>query len=340
MSGGSAPGRGRSPDQASPAEILDAGRRTLTVEADVLAAMRDGIGAGFLAAVELLAETPGRVIATGMGKSGIIAHKVAATFASTGTPALFVHPAEAIHGDLGMITPDDLVLAISNSGETEEVLKLLPVLEVMQVPVIAMTSRSDSTLAGFARVHLEIPLAEEGCPIGLAPMASTTACLALGDALAASLMCRQGFQPSDYALFHPGGSLGRKLLTRVRDLMVGIDECPALAPETTFREALKAMISSNLGAILIVDDAGKLTGLLTDGDIKRLFERLEGKDETPVAEVMTREPLTIGPAVMAERALRVMEDGPRQVTVLPVVAEDGAAVGLVRLHDILRAKIR
>jgi arabinose-5-phosphate isomerase len=274
-----------------------------------------------------------------MGKSGIIAHKVAATFASTGTPALFVHPAEAIHGDLGMITPSDLVLAISNSGETEEVLKLLPVLEVMQVPVIAMTSRRDSTLAGFAEVHLEIPLAEEGCPIGLAPMASTTACLALGDALAASLMCRQGFQPSDYALFHPGGSLGRKLLTRVRDLMVGIDECPALAPETPFHEALKAMISSNLGAILVVE-GGKLVGLLTDGDIKRLFERLEGHDETPVEDVMTREPRTIGPGVMAERGLRVMEDGPRQVTVLPVVEDDGTAVGLIRLHDILRAKIR
>lgn len=322
-------------------ELLEAGRRTLDVEARLLTNLRDALGADFLAAVDLLFGLAGRVICTGMGKSGIIAHKLAATLASTGTPALFLHPAEAVHGDLGMITPQDAVLAISNSGETDEVLRMLPVLEVMAVPLVAMTSRPGSGLALASRVHLAIPLEEEGCPIGLAPMASTTACLALGDALAAGLMKRRGFQPTDFALFHPAGSLGRRLLTRVRDLMHPVPgDVPALSPQTPFREALEAMITSNLGAILVVDAGGRLAGLLSDGDIKRVYGRLGGDAAATVAEVMTREPLVVGPEVMAERALRLMEDRPRQITVLPVVDEDRKAVGLIRLHDILRAKIK
>jgi arabinose-5-phosphate isomerase len=322
-------------------ELLEAGRRTLEVEVRILASLREGLGEDFLAAVDLLFGVAGRVICTGMGKSGIIAHKLAATLASTGTPALFLHPAEAVHGDLGMITPQDAVLAISNSGETEEVLRMLPVLEVMAVPLVAMSSRPESSLGRAAEVHLAIPLQEEGCPIGLAPMASTTACLALGDALAAGLMKRRGFQPSDFALFHPAGHLGRRLLTRVRDLMHPLPgEVPAISPATPFREALEAMITSNMGAILVVDEQGALAGLLTDGDIKRVYQRLGGDQETTVAQVMTRSPTVVGPEVMAERALRIMEDRPRQITVLPVVGEDRRALGLIRLHDILRAKIK
>lgn len=329
-----------SPDLDS-SPLLEAAHRTLSAQRQVLDGLLEGLGERFLAAVDALAAASGRVIVTGMGKSGIIAHKIAATLASTGTPALFLHPAEAIHGDLGMITPQDVVLAISNSGETEEVLKLLPVLALMKVPFVSMSSRPESTLAREAAVALNIPLEDEGCPIGLAPMASTTGCLALGDALASALMAKKGFQPKDYALFHPGGSLGRKLLTRVQDLMLPLAEIETADPTTPTKDVIRAMISSNLGAILVLEEDGKLAGLVTDGDLKRIFDREPEAHAHPIREFMTAKPTVGEPSWMAEKALQIMEDRPHgQISVLPVVDSEGLALGLIRLHDIIRAKIR
>ncbi len=323
---------------------LEVGRRTLEVEARVLERLRDQLSESFTSAVDLLLACPGRIIVTGMGKSGIVAHKIAATLASTGTPSLFLHPAEAVHGDLGMITPKDVVLAISNSGETEEVLALLPVLELMKVPFVAMASRPGSTLARAASCYLHLPVEDEGCPIGLAPMASTTASLALGDALASALMERRGFKPSDFAVFHPRGSLGRRLLTRVRDLMVPLAECSPVAPGTPMRQVLDQMISSNLGALLVVDGQGLLAGILTDGDLKRMLRdrpELSTLYLETIERHMTRSPTVCEPDILAEAALRTMEERPGgQITVLPVVEENRRALGLIRLHDIVKAKIK
>lgn len=337
---------GASRDQASvtPAErALAAGRRTLEVEARVLADLTASLDDDFVQAVDLLAGATSRVVVTGMGKSGIIGKKIAATFASTGTPSLFMHPAEAIHGDLGMITAQDVVLAISNSGETGEVVRLLPTLELMKVACVAVTSKPESTLARTAQVTLHLPLEEEGCPIGLAPMASTTATLALGDALAAALMDRRGFRPEDFAVFHPGGSLGRRLLTRVKDLMRPLETSAVTVVGTPLSQVLEEMISNNLGAILVLDEDQLLVGILTDGDLKRLFRDVAEAGRglgTAVEDVMTSTPTVCGPDDMAERALRVMETrAGGQITCLPVVDEDGRALGLIRLHDIVQAKI-
>lgn len=326
--------------EGAPARVLAAGRRTLEVEQRVLARLASEIGDDFLAAVDTLEGVAGRVVVTGMGKSGIVGHKISATLASTGTPSFFLHPAEAIHGDLGMITRHDAVLAISNSGETEEMIRLIPSLELLGVPMVAVCSKPESTLAKAARVTLLLPLEEEGCPIGLAPMASTTATLALGDALAASLMEKKGFRPEDYAFRHPGGSLGRKLLTRVQDLMDPLDDGGKVAAGTPMGAVLEEMLSSNLGAVVVVDDAGELEGIVTDGDLKRLMVKERDFATVPVEEIMTRTPMVCAPDILAERALRMMEERPGgQVTVLPVVGEDGLVRGLIRLHDILKAKI-
>jgi arabinose-5-phosphate isomerase len=321
--------------------VLEVGRRTLSVEAAVLADLGQQLGDAFLRAVEILSTASGRVIVTGMGKSGIISHKIAATLASTGSPALFLHPAEAIHGDLGMITKDDVVLAISNSGETAEILALLPSLELLSVPTVCITRKPESSLGSFADCTLSLPVSEEGCPIGLAPMASTTASLALGDALAAGLMELRGFQPEDFAVFHPGGSLGRRLLTRVRDLMIPLAEVHAVASDTPMRDVVREMISINLGAILIVGEDAGLAGILTDGDLKRIYDELHGREQEPVSEFMNTSPTTCPPDVLAERALLTMEErAGGQITVLPVVDGEGRALGLIRLHDILKAKIK
>jgi len=320
---------------------LEAGRRTLDVEHRVLAALAGELGEEFLRAVEVLEGIRGRVVVTGMGKSGIVGHKISATLASTGTPSFFLHPAEAIHGDLGMITRHDAVLTISNSGETEEMVRLLPSLELLGVPTVAICSKAESTLARFAEVALLLPLEEEGCPIGLAPMASTTATLALGDALAAALIERKGFRPEDFAVRHPGGSLGRRLLTRVRDLMVPLEDGGRIEPGTPMQAVLEEMLSSNLGAVVVVGEGERLLGIVTDGDLKRNLVEGAAFLERWVDEVMTRTPLVCDPEVLAEAALRMMEERPGgQVTVLPVVDEGGTLHGLIRLHDILKAKIR
>jgi arabinose-5-phosphate isomerase len=318
-------------------------RSVLDTEARALVALRDELGTAFVRAVTAIAEARGKVVVTGMGKSGIIGKKVAATLASTGTPAIFVHAAEAAHGDLGMIVPGDVVLALSNSGETDEVLALLPALELFDNVLIAVVANRESTLARQADLVLEIPVREEGCPIGLTPMTSTTAMLALGDALAAVLIDVRGFRREDYALFHPKGNLGRRLLTRVKDLMIAGDRLPLVRPEYTLRTVIHVMISTNLGLAIAVDDAGGLEGILTDGDIKRLLEARGDFFSKRMAEVMTRDPITIAPEALAESALRAMEYNrreKRQITVMPVLAAEGKVVGLIRMHEILQAKIR
>jgi arabinose-5-phosphate isomerase len=322
-------------------ELLDLARSVLTTEARTLLRMAEGLGPDLIAVADMLISCAGRVVVCGMGKSGLVGRKISATFASTGTPSFFLHPGEAAHGDLGMLQPGDLVLALSASGESEELLRLLPFLRLMAIPVVALVRRADSTLGRHSDRLLLLPVEGEGCPLDLAPMASTTAMLALGDALAAVLMRRRQFRPEDFALYHPEGSLGRKLLTTVRDLMISGHHLPVLTPETAMRSALHLLIESNLGAVLCAGGDGRLAGILTDGDLKRLLENRTDFFDLPIEQAMTRAPRTIGPDELAETALRRMEENPRrQITVLPVVDAEGRVQGLIRMHDILKAKIR
>lgn len=322
-------------------DILARARHVLETGARAILDLKDSLGADFVRAARLVFEARGRVVVTGMGKSGIIAKKIAATLASTGTPALFVHAAEASHGDLGMISPHDVVIAISNSGETDELVALMPTLKVFDTRLIALVGRRDSTLARHADVVLEVPVTEEGCPLNLAPMTSTTAALALGDALAAAVMHMRSFRREDYAVLHPKGSLGRRLLTRVRDLMVAGDRLPLVRPEYTMRTVIHEMISTNLGLAIAVTQDGKLAGILSDGDIKRLLEAKGDFFSKTMAEVMTRDPISTTDETLAETALRAMEyNKRRQITVMPVLDASEKVVGLIRMHDILQAKIR
>lgn len=322
-------------------EILARARHVLETGAKAVLNLKDRLGSDFVRAVQLVFECRGRTVVTGMGKSGIIAKKIAATLASTGTPAHFVHAAEAAHGDLGMISPRDVVIAISNSGETDELLAMLPTLKVFNAQVIAIVGKSTSTLATNADVVLECPVADEGCPLGLAPMTSTTLALTLGDALAAAIMELRSFRREDYAVLHPKGSLGRRLLTRVRDIMVAGDKLPLVRPEFTLKTVIHEMISSNLGMAIAVTPEGKLAGILSDGDIKRLLEMKGDFFSHTMADVMTRDPISTTDDALAEAALRTMEfNKRRQVTVMPVLDAEDRVVGLLRMHDILQAKIR
>ncbi|MBI4858877.1 MAG: KpsF/GutQ family sugar-phosphate isomerase [Candidatus Riflebacteria bacterium] len=322
-------------------EYLSRARSVLDTEAQAILDLKRQLGSDFVRAVRCMAKTRGRVVVTGMGKSGIIAKKMAATLASTGTPALFLHAAEAAHGDLGMILPGDVVIALSNSGETDEVLALLPSMKLFSIPIIAMVGDRDTTLARQADIVLVVPVKERACPIGLTPMTSTTAMLALGDALAAVLMEIRNFRPEDYAVFHPKGSLGRRLLTRVRDIMIAGDQLPLVKPEFTMRTVLDVLISSNLGMAIAVDQENRLEGVLSDGDIKRLLYMKGDFFCRRMEDVMTRDPICTAPDTLAEEALRSMEyNKRRQITVMPVVESDDRVVGLIRMHDILQAKIR
>ena len=313
---------------------LEVARAVLGTEAAGLKALAAGLDGRFAAAVELLAAVIGRVVVSGMGKSGHVGHKVAATFASTGTPALFVHPAEASHGDLGMIVPGDAVLALSNSGETAELADLIAHTRRFALPLVAITGGSDSTLAQAADVALVLPAAPEACPMGLAPTTSTTMQLALGDALAVALLTRRGFGPSDYRTFHPGGRLGARL-KRVRDLMHGGADIPLAQPGTAMDAALLVMTEKRFGCLGVVGTDGRLIGIITDGDLRRamgpnLLERLVG-------EIMTPAPRTIGPDALADEALHEMNAGPRPVTALFVVDAQRRPLGVLHVHDLLRA---
>jgi len=322
-------------------EYLARARSVLETEAQSILELKNLLGAEFIRAVRLIAETRGRVVVTGMGKSGIIARKISATLASTGTPSLFMHAAEAVHGDLGMISSGDVLLALSNSGETEEVLSLLPTVKVFNSPVIAITGDRRSTLARQADIVLQVPVKDEGCPLGLTPMTSTTVMLALGDAMAAVLMELRNFRREDYAVFHPKGSLGRRLLTKVSDLMIAGDQLPLVRPEYSMRTVIQVLISTNLGIAIAVDEDRRLAGILTDGDLKRLLDAKGDFFSRRMEDVMTSDPISTTPDILAEEALRQMEyNKRRQITVMPVVDSQNRVLGIIRLHDILQAKIR
>lgn len=311
--------------------MIETARRVLRIEARAVDAMAARIGEPFERAVRMILDAPGRVVLTGMGKSGLVARKIAATLASTGTPALFLHPAEAIHGDLGMIVRGDVVVALSQSGETEEILRLLATIRRLEARVIALTGRPDSTLGREADIVLDTSVEEEGCPLGLAPMASTTCALALGDALAAALMVRKGISEEDFARLHPGGRLGKKL-ARVRQVMHEGDRVPVVRPDTPMREVVIEMSRKRLGCTTVVDEEGRLAGIITDGDLRRLLERSPDPLNLTAGEVMTPQPVTIGPDELASAALATMER--RKIMMLPVVGEDGRLLGLVQIHDL------
>lgn len=309
----------------------DIARRVLEVEADAIRNLMENLGEDFDRAVELIDGCKGRVVLTGMGKSGIICRKIAATMRSTGTPALFMHPAEAIHGDLGMVTKSDLVVAVSNSGTTEEILSLVAVLRRIGVALIAITSNPESRLASAADLHLDVGVRREACPMNLAPTASTTASLALGDALAMSVSVKKGFKEEDFARLHPGGKLGKKFL-KVRDLMHTGDEVPRVKTGTAMKDVIYEMSRKGLGLTTVQAEGGELLGLITDGDLRRLMERVPDPMQRTAGEVMHKGGACIGPDELATAALRVLEE--KRITSLMVCEESPQVVGVLHLHDL------
>ena len=316
--------------------IRDLARRVVEIEARAVAALAERIDAGFMAAVAILLACNGRVIVSGMGKSGHIARKLAATFASTGTPAHFVHPAEAAHGDLGMITGHDVLLAISNSGESDELSIIVPLVKRQGARLIAMTGNPESSLARQADAHLDASVAEEACPLGLAPTASTTAALALGDALAVALLDARGFGAEDFARSHPGGALGRRLLTHVRDVMRSGDAVPTVPASASIGEAVIEISRKGLGMTAVMD-GGRLAGIFTDGDLRRLIADGAVRLDGPVSSVMTRSPRTIDEGALAVDAVTLMEQN--RISQLLVTAPDGRICGALNMHDLFQAKV-
>jgi arabinose-5-phosphate isomerase len=326
----------RAPD-VDPQRALTLARRTLEIEAEALLGLRARQGEAFVEAVRAILACPGRVIVMGMGKSGHVGRKIAATLASTGTPAFFVHPGEASHGDLGMVTPQDVVLAISNSGESEELNVLLPVLKRLGVVLLAMTGRADSTLGRHAAGVLDTGVEQEACPMNLAPTASTAAQMALGDALAVALLDARGFREHDFARSHPGGALGRKLLMHVRDLMRAGEALPRVKPETPLPLALREMTGKGLGFTAIVGEDDRLLGIFTDGDLRRLIERGLDLRAVRIDEVMRGSPRTIAADRLAVDAADLMED--HRITSVLVVDSAGRLVGALNSNDLMRAKV-
>ena len=320
-----------------PQRALHLARQTFDVEAQALLALKSRQGESFVRAVQTMLQCTGRVVVMGMGKSGHVGRKIAATLASTGTPAMFVHPAEASHGDLGMVTPVDVVLAISNSGEVDELAVILPALKRVGVVLVAMTGRTESTLARHADVVLSSAVDVEACPMNLAPTASTTAQMALGDALAVALLDARGFREEDFARSHPGGSLGRKLLIHVRDLMRSGEAVPRVSPETPFTDMLREMSRTGFGAAAVVDGGDRLKGIFTDGDLRRLIERGADLRSLSAGEVMHANPLTIRDDVLAVEAAELMDQ--RGITRLLVVDAEGRLCGAINSNDLMRAKV-
>lgn len=319
--------------------IIEEAKKVIRIEARALNDLAESINGDFEQAVSVILGSKGRVVVTGMGKSGLIGQKIASTMASTGTPAFFLHPAEAIHGDLGMIIKGDVVIAISNSGETEEVVRILPIVERIGARLISMTGNPHSTLAKCGDVFLNVAVSEEACPLGLAPTASTTATLAMGDALAVALLIERGFKAEDFALFHPGGSLGKKLLLKVSDMMHAGDALPLVRTDIPMRQALFEITSKKLGCTGVVDENGALIGVVTDGDLRRALERGVDFMGRPAGELMTRNPKRILAGDLAAKALQRMEE--YSITSLFVFESDESPlpVGVVHLHDLLKAGI-
>lgn len=318
-------------------QMLEQARNVLRVEAKSILELIPRIDEHFSAAVTMILECPGRVVITGMGKSGIIGRKMAATFASTGTPSFYLHPAEGIHGDLGMVTEGDVVIALSNSGETGEVLHILPSLRRIGARLIAMVGNADSSLAKNSDITLDVGVAQEACPLGLAPTSSTTAALAYGDALALALLSQRNFTASQFAVFHPGGSLGRKLLLTVADIMHSGDDNPVVNGTMKVQDALFVITDKGLGAVSVVNDDGIMIGVLTDGDIRRGLSKGVDFLERPVTELMTKAPKTITKDKLAAQALHLMESNrPKPITVLPVLDDEQHVIGLLHMTDLVR----
>ena len=318
-------------------KLRELGLAVIQVEAEAILALAKQINDDFVSACKLLYSCVGRVIVIGMGKSGHIAGKIAATLASTGTPAFFVHPGEASHGDLGMITKQDVILVLSNSGETEEILKILPLIKRLGIPLIAMTGNPLSTLAKNATVHVNVAVAQEACPLGLAPTSSTTAALVMGDALAISLLEAKGFTRDDFALSHPGGSLGRRLLLRVSDIMHTGTDIPSVYETARISEALLEMTEKKLGMTAIVDTDKQVVGIFTDGDLRRTLAKNSDLHHTPISEVMTPHCAVISSEILAAEAMQIMEK--KKINSLIVVSEDKQAIGALNMHDLIRAGI-
>ena len=317
--------------------MLKHAQEVLRMEAEAILELVPRVDANFAKAISLILECPGRTVITGMGKSGIIGRKMAATFASTGTPSFYLHPAEGIHGDLGMVTASDVVIALSNSGETGEILNILPSLRRIGAKIIAMVGNANSTLAKNADVVLDVGVEKEACPLGLAPTSSTTAALAYGDAIALALLQKRNFTASQFAVFHPGGSLGRKLLLTVGNIMHKGNENPLVSADTTVQEALFVITDKGLGAVSVVDAEGKMLGVLTDGDIRRGLSKGVDFLQRSVADLMTKAPKYITADKLAAQALHLMESNqPKPITVLPVVDENMVVIGLLHMTDLVR----
>lgn len=312
-------------------------RRVLDIESKAVAELQQYLNEQFQHACELMFSCQGRIVVIGMGKSGHVGNKIAATLASTGTPAFFVHPGEASHGDLGMITSQDVVLALSNSGETDEVLKLIPVLKRLGISLIAMTGNAQSNLARLADIHVQVSVAQEACPLGLAPTASTTAALAMGDALAVALLEARGFSADDFALSHPGGSLGRRLLLRISDIMHKDQQIPLVTEDASLPQALLEISKKGLGMTGIVSASGTLAGIFTDGDLRRVLDQRVDIHQTTIASVMTKNCITVQAHLLAAEALQILEK--RKINALMVVDAEHRPVGALNMHDLLKAGV-
>ena len=329
----SSKGASRSAERSNGGSLAE-GRRVLRIEARAVQTMVDRLDAQFAKAVDLLLRCKGKVVVSGMGKSGLVGQKIAATMASTGTPSFFLHPAEGIHGDLGMLGRADLLIAISNSGETQEILQLLPYVERMGIPVVSMTGRMNSTLAKNSDVALDVSVAEEACPMGLAPTASTTATLAMGDALAVVLLQKRGFKEEDFAQFHPGGTLGRRLLVRVKDLMHGGAEMPMVSEAVPATAAILEITAKKLGMTTVTDANGRLAGIITDGDLRRFVQQGRDFAKATAGDLASRNPKTIGSDDLAAKAVERMERF--SITTLVVTEGERKILGVIHLHDLLK----
>jgi len=327
----------RTADSDEREKLIRLGRAVIKTETEAIADLSERINDSFAAACRNILECRGRTVVIGMGKSGHIASKVAATFASTGTPAFFVHPGEASHGDLGMITKDDVVVALSNSGETDEIIALLPVIKRLNIPLITLTGNPDSTLAKAATINIDVSVKKEACPLGLAPTSSTTAALAMGDALAIALLEARGFDADDFALAHPGGVLGRRLLLHVHDIMHTGDEIPQVLEHTLLKDTLIVMTQKGLGTTAVVDEENRVLGIFTDGDVRRALDGDTDIHRTKICDLMTRNFKSIDKDRLAAEALAMMETC--KINALPVVDSGNRLIGILNMHDLLRAKV-
>lgn len=318
-------------------ELLELAKDVLETEASSITRLIERLDVSFLKTIDILYGCKGRVVVTGMGKSGLIGKKIAATLSSTGTPSYFLHPAESTHGDSGVLTRDDVVIAISNSGETAELLQLLPLISRFDLKLIALTGKSGSTLAQKADVTLDISVEKEACPLGLAPTASTTATLAMGDAVAVCLLKKRGFTPDDFLLFHPSGSLGKGILYKVEELMISGEQLPVVRVNDRFQKAIIEISDKKLGVAVVLDEDGKTAGVLTDGDIRRTLIKYGNVSELKVKDVMTLNPKTITKDALAAKALQIMEK--YSITSIVITYEDGRPEGLVHIHDLLKAGV-